>query len=158
MVDAKLAPAQPANEWIEKVEPRRPEESFPGRRAVTNHPVRHVPPEERQIGETGVMDRITFRSIPTQAKLYQSLREHHGLLWTAGPGEGLGLVLLDAGQPLRSGGHEAAGDFRLCGRRKRNRQVPSGEPHRGQKVMDTGIAALEGAVGGPLGRSCGPDV
>ena len=42
------------------------------------------------------MDRITFRSIPTQAELYQAFREHHGLLWTAGQGEGLGLVLLEA--------------------------------------------------------------
>ena len=53
-------------------------------------------PLEALAREAGVMDRITFRSIPTQADLYQSLREHHGLLWTAGQGEGLGLVLLEA--------------------------------------------------------------
>ena len=53
-------------------------------------------PLEALAREAGVMDRITFRSIPTQAELYQSLREHHGLLWTAGQGEGLGLVLLEA--------------------------------------------------------------
>ena len=53
-------------------------------------------PLETASQELGVMDRITFRSIPTQAELYQSLREHHGLLWTAGQGEGLGLVLLEA--------------------------------------------------------------
>jgi glycosyltransferase involved in cell wall biosynthesis len=53
-------------------------------------------PLEALAREAGVMDRITFRSIPTQAELYQALREHHGLLWTAGQGEGLGLVLLEA--------------------------------------------------------------
>ncbi len=53
-------------------------------------------PLEALAREAGVIDRITFRSIPTQAALYQALREHHGLLWTAGQGEGLGLVLLEA--------------------------------------------------------------
>ena len=53
-------------------------------------------PLEALAREAGVMDRITFRSIPTQAELYQAFREHHGLLWTAGQGEGLGLVLLEA--------------------------------------------------------------
>ena len=53
-------------------------------------------PLEAAAQELGVRDRITFRSIPTQAELYQALREHHGLLWTAGQGEGLGLVLLEA--------------------------------------------------------------
>jgi glycosyltransferase involved in cell wall biosynthesis len=53
-------------------------------------------PLEAAAQALGVMDRITFRSIPTQAELYEALREHHGLLWTAGQGEGLGLVLLEA--------------------------------------------------------------
>jgi glycosyltransferase involved in cell wall biosynthesis len=53
-------------------------------------------PLEALAREAGVMDRIRFRSIPTQAELYQAMREHHGLLWTAGQGEGLGLVLLEA--------------------------------------------------------------
>ena len=53
-------------------------------------------PLETAARDLGVIDRITFRSIPTQAELYQALREHHGLLWTAGQGEGLGLVLLEA--------------------------------------------------------------
>jgi glycosyltransferase involved in cell wall biosynthesis len=53
-------------------------------------------PLEALAREDGVWERMTFRSIPTQAELYQALREHHGLLWTAGQGEGLGLVLLEA--------------------------------------------------------------
>jgi glycosyltransferase involved in cell wall biosynthesis len=53
-------------------------------------------PFEAAAQELSVIDRITFRSIPTQAELYQAFREHHGLLWTAGQGEGLGLVLLEA--------------------------------------------------------------
>ena len=39
-------------------------------------------PLETAARDLGVIDRITFRSIPTQAELYQALREHHGLLWT----------------------------------------------------------------------------
>jgi glycosyltransferase involved in cell wall biosynthesis len=53
-------------------------------------------PLEALARQTGVINRITFRSIPTQAELYQALRQHHALLWTAGQGEGLGLVLLEA--------------------------------------------------------------
>lgn len=53
-------------------------------------------PLEALARQTGVINRITFRSIPTQAELYQALRQHHALLWTAGQGEGLGLALLEA--------------------------------------------------------------
>ena len=53
-------------------------------------------PLEACAEDLGVIDQIAFRSIPTQAELYQAMREHHGLLWTAGQGEGLGLVLLEA--------------------------------------------------------------
>lgn len=53
-------------------------------------------PLETIARDAGVWHRLAFRSIPTQEELYRAMRQHHGLLWTAGQGEGLGLVLLEA--------------------------------------------------------------
>ncbi len=51
---------------------------------------------EQACREEGVADRVEFLELPSREDLYGALRSHHVSLLTSSPGEGLGLVLLEA--------------------------------------------------------------
>lgn len=53
-------------------------------------------PLMRSCRQLGVLDCVSFHRIPSKDALTQAFAQHDVLVWTAGQGEGLGLVLLEA--------------------------------------------------------------
>ena len=51
---------------------------------------------EHDLREIGVAHMVDFREAPDQGRLYELIRDHHALVFPSSPGEGLGLVLLEA--------------------------------------------------------------
>ena len=51
---------------------------------------------EHHLREGGVDHIVDFREAPDQGCLHELIREHHALVFPSSPGEGLGLVLLEA--------------------------------------------------------------